>query len=114
MIKIQIGLAVTLLFFLGFARAEIEASKYTQTRIVEIHSLDYSDTTAIMSGYRYSFSGLNGWDLPPIKMYGANYGSYQMLRVAMKVKVEYRLSTHSRVVVQLEEVPYNTKLGVPG
>lgn len=112
--KIQISLSITLLFFIGFAQAEIKASEFTQTRIVEIHSLDHSDTTAIMSGYRYSFKGVNGWDLPTIRLYGSDYASYQMLRAYMKVKVEYRLSDHARIVIRLEEVSNDTKLGVPG
>jgi hypothetical protein len=74
--KIQIGLSIAFsiaaVFFVGSAQAEIKASEYTQTRIVEIHSLDHSDTTAIMSGYRYSFKGVSGWDLPTIRLYGTD------------------------------------------
>ena len=66
-----------------------------------------------MSGYRYSFTGLKGYDLPVIRMQGSNFGSYQMLQVGMRVRVEYRLSKHARVVIQLQEVPRNTRLGVP-
>jgi hypothetical protein len=66
-----------------------------------------------MSGYRYSFTGLSGYDLPVVKMLGSNYGSYQMLNIGMKVKVEYRLSKKSRVVTRIEQIPYGARLGIP-
>ena len=111
--KVRIGLLILWLAWLGSAHAGIDASEYTQTRIAEIHSMDFNDSTAIMSGYRSSFTGLHGYDLPDFKMYGSNHGSYQMLKLGMKVRVEYRLSSHSRIVVQLQEMPARTKLGVP-
>ena len=95
------------------ALAEVSASDYTQTRIGMVHSLDLANKTAIISGYRYSFSGTKGWDLPTVKMYGADYGAYELLRTNMKVRVTYRLSKKSRVVVALRQVSDDAKLGIP-
>ena len=97
----------------SLAWADINASEYTQTRIVEIFSLDYSKKTAVMSGYRYSFTGLKGYDLPRVQMLGTTVGAYGLLRPGMKAKVEYKLSKESRVVISLQQVALNTKLGIP-
>ncbi len=95
------------------ATAEIEASDYTQTRIAEIFSLDMAAKTAVISGYRYSFTGTKGWDLPEIRMLGSSYGSFETLRAGMKVRVRYRLSKSSRVVVDMEQVTNDARLGIP-
>lgn len=95
------------------AVAEIEASAYTQTRIAEIFSLDMAAKTAVISGYRYSFTGTQGWDLPEIKMLGSDYGSFETLRAGMKVRVRYRLSESSRVVVDMRQVSDDARLGIP-
>jgi len=92
---------------------EINASRYTQTRIGKIYSMDYASSTAEISGYRYSFSGVKGYDLPKIRLYGSNFGSFQQLTIGMTVRVIYRLSKKSRVVVELQQVADGTKLGVP-
>lgn len=92
---------------------EISASSYTQTRIGVIQSMDYAARTAVVSGYRYSFDGLKGYDLPSIRLYGSDYGSFTHLTVGMTVEVVYRLSKKSRVVVELQQVANGTKLGVP-
>jgi len=93
--------------------AEILASDYTQTRIGMVHSLDLANKTAVISGYRYSFTGIKGWDLPSVKMYGADYGAFELLRTDMKVRITYRLSKKSRVVVALRQVSDETPLGIP-
>ena len=93
--------------------AEVPASDYTQTRIGMVHSLDLANKTAVISGYRYSFTGTEGWDLPSIKMYGTDYGAFELLRTDMKVRVTYRLSKMSRVVVALRQVSDDTRLGIP-
>jgi len=93
--------------------AEVPVSDYTQTRIGMVHSLDLANKTAVISGYRYSFTGTKGWDLPSIKMYGTDYGAFELLRTDMKVRVTYRLSKMSRVVVALRQVSDDTRLGIP-
>ncbi len=93
--------------------AELPASDYTQTRIGMVHSLDLANKTAVISGYRYSFTGTEGWDLPSVKMYGTDYGAFELLRKDMKVRVTYRLSKMSRVVVALRQVSDDTRLGIP-
>lgn len=93
--------------------AEIDASDYTQTRIGMIHSLDAETKTAVISGYRYSFTGTKGYDLPSIKMYNSDFGAFALLRTGMIVRVIYRLSKSSRIVVELEQVKNSTRLGVP-
>ena len=92
---------------------EIEASSYTQSRIGMIQSMDYAANTAVISGYRYSFNGLKGYDIPPIRLYGSDFGSFTHLKVGMIVKVEYHLAKKSRVVVELDQMANGTKLGVP-
>lgn len=92
---------------------DIKASEYTQTRIVEIFSLDYSKKTAVMSGYRYSFTGLKGYDLPKVQMLGTTVGAYGLLRPGMKARVEYKLSEASRIVISLKQVALETRLGIP-
>jgi hypothetical protein len=105
--------AISLLIVSVPALAEVAASDYTQTRIGMVHSLDLANKTAIISGYRYSFTGTKGWDLPTVKMYGADYGAYELLRTNMKVRVTYRLSKKSRVVVALRQVSDEARLGIP-
>jgi hypothetical protein len=105
--------ALSLLIVSVPALAEVSASDYTQTRIGMVHSLDLANKTAIISGYRYSFAGTKGWDLPSVKMYGTDYGAFELLRTNMKVRVTYRLSKKSRVVVALRQVSDDAKLGIP-
>ncbi len=105
--------AIILVIFNVPASGEIPASDYTQTRIGQIHSLDMAKKTAIISGYRYSFKGTKGYDLPAIKMYNSEFGAFELLKTGMKVKVEYRLSKASRIVVELRQVAEDAKLGVP-
>ena len=104
---------IALLIIPAPALAEVQASDYTQTRIGMVHSLDLANKTAIISGYRYSFTGTEGWDLPSVKMYGTDYGAYELLRTDMKVRVTYRLSKKSRVVVALRQVSDDARLGIP-
>jgi hypothetical protein len=93
---------------------EISVSDYTQTRIGMIQAMDRASRTAVISGYRYSFSGVKGYDHPEVKLFGSNFGSFMLLNVGMTVKVVYRLSEKSRVVVELQQVADGTKLGIPG
>lgn len=92
---------------------EISVSGYTQTRIGKIQLMDYASRTAVISGYRYSFSGIKGYDHPDVRLQGSNYGAFTLLNVGMTVKVVYRLSEKSRVVVELQQVANGTKLGIP-
>jgi hypothetical protein len=105
--------AISLLIVSAPTLAEVPVSDYTQTRIGMVHSLDLANKTAIISGYRYSFTGTKGWDLPSVKMYGTDYGAYELLRTNMKVRVTYRLSKKSRVVVALRQVSDDARLGIP-
>jgi hypothetical protein len=105
--------AASLLIVSVPALAEVQASDYTQTRIGMVHSLDLANKTAVISGYRYSFTGTKGWDLPSVKMYGTDYGAYELLRTNMKVRVTNRLSKKSRVVVALRQVSDEARLGIP-
>ena len=92
---------------------EISASSYTQTRVGMIQAMDRASRTAVISGYRYSFSGVKGYDYPEVKLYGSNFGSFMLLSVGMTVRVVYRLSEKSRVVVELQQIADGTKLGIP-
>ena len=92
--------------------AEIKASAYTQSRIAEIHSMDPTTRTAIMSGYRYAFSGTLGYDLPQIRLYGSAFGAYELLEPGMRVRVTYRLPPQARIVTDLAQVSDRTPLGV--
>lgn len=92
---------------------EISASGYTQTRIGMIQMMSHASRTAVISGYRYSFSGVKGYDHPDVRLYGSDFGAFMLLTVGMTVKVVYRLSKKSRVVVELQQVANGTKLGIP-
>jgi len=92
---------------------ELTVSDYTQTRIGIVQSMDYTSRTAVISGYRYSFTGLKGYDLPEVKMYGSNFGDFTLLSNGMTVRVVYRLSAKSRVVVSLQQVADGTRPGIP-
>jgi hypothetical protein len=92
---------------------EINVSDYTQSRIGMIQGMDYASRTAVISGYRYSFSGVKGYDHPDVRLHGSKYGSFTLLNVGMTVKVVYRLSEKSRVVVDLQQVANGTRLGIP-
>lgn len=92
---------------------EISASGYTQTRIGMIQAIDRASRTAVISGYRYSFTGVNGYDHPHVRLVNSNFGSFVLLNVGMTVKVVYRLAEKSRVVVDLQQVANGTKLGIP-
>jgi|TARA_Y100000310_G_scaffold288232_1_gene313700 hypothetical protein len=78
-----------------------------------IHEIDRVSRTAVISGYRYSFSGVNGYDYPTVRLYGSDFGSFTMLTVGMTAQVIYRLSDKSRVVVELQQVANGAKLGIP-
>jgi len=107
------GLILVALSLCNTATAEVNASPYMQTRIAEIHTLDYATKTAIMSGYRYAFSGVLGYDLPKIRLYGSDFGAYELLEPGMRVRVTYRLSADARIVIDLQQVHDSTPLGVP-
>ena len=107
------GLILVALSLGNTATAEVEASPYTQTRIAELHTMDYATKTAIMSGYRYAFSGVLGYDLPKIRLYGSDFGAYELLEPGMRVRVTYRLSADARIVIDLQQVHDSTPLGVP-
>ena len=107
------GLILIALSLCNTATAEVNASPYTQTRIAEIHTMDYATKTAIMSGYRYAFNGVTGYDLPKIQLYGSNFGAYELLEPGMRVRVTYRLATDARIVIELQQVHDTTPLGVP-
>jgi hypothetical protein len=114
-IIITIHLLVTCAVLLsgkGYAE-EISASNYTQTRIGMIQVMDHASRTAVISGYRYSFSGVKGYDHPAVRLYGSKFGDFMLLNVGMTVKVVYRLSEKSRVVVELQQVANGTRLGIP-
>ncbi|HJN52177.1 MAG: hypothetical protein QGI68_13895 [Pseudomonadales bacterium] len=88
-------------------------SGYTQTRVGMIQLMDHATRTVVISGYRYSFSGIEGYDHPSVRLVGSNFGSFMLLTVGMTVQVVYRLSENSRVVIELLQVANGTKLGIP-
>lgn len=92
---------------------EISSSAYTQTRVGMIQEMDPASRTAVISGYRYSFSGVKGYDHPDVRLYGSNFGAFMLLTTGMTVKVVYRLTEESRVVVKLQQVANGTRLGIP-
>lgn len=89
------------------AYAELDVTDYTKVRRGVVRSIDYGARTAIISGYRYSFSGTYGYDHPPVTMYGSNFGSFELLTRGMKVEVEFRHSNESRAVVKLKQLADN-------
>jgi hypothetical protein len=106
------GLCIALLFS-SLSQAEVEASALTYTRIGEIHSMNPVDRTAIISGYRYSFNGVSGYENPTVKMIGGFSGDYGMLQPGMKVLVVFRSSRWARIVESMEQVANHVEIGVP-
>lgn len=102
-----------LMGYAGPAQAQIEASAYTVVRVGEVHEIDYAKKTAVISGYRYSFNGTNGYDLPEVRMLNSGYGAFEMLQPNMRVRVLYRESKHARIVVEMQQVSADTRLGIP-
>jgi hypothetical protein len=95
------------------ALAEIAASSYTVVRIGEVQSVDYATRTAVISGYRYAFSGVRGYDTPAVRMLNSEAGAFELLEPGMRVRVLYRLSERARIVVELQQVSRSTPLGIP-
>jgi len=113
LITIHLLMASSLLLAGNCYAEVISTSEYTQTRVGMIQAMDRASRTAVISGYRYSFSGVKGYDLPDVRLHGSKFGAFMLLDVGMTVKVVYRLSEHSRVVVELQQVANGTKLGIP-
>lgn len=99
--------------FVAPAHAQTAISDYTLVRVGEVHELDYATQTAIISGYRYAFTGLPGYKMPKIRMLGSLAGAFQLLTPGMRVRVLYHESQHARLVVEMQQVPGDTLLGVP-
>jgi hypothetical protein len=95
------------------AFAEVAASSYTVARIGEVQSVDYATRTAVISGYRYAFSGLKGYDTPSVKMLNSEAGAFELLQPGMRVRILYRLSEQARIVVEMKQVSSTTRLGIP-
>lgn len=99
-----------------FASAEktVKASQpkviYARTAVGEIHSIDMNARTAVIGGYRYQFGSPIYSDTSKISLYGYSFGSFEMLRVGMKVYVRYAEYGVSRYVVSLKELAPDTDI----
>ncbi len=89
-----------------------DQANYTQTRIGEVHKMNYAEQTAIISGYRYSFAVKEATE-PVVRLLGSQYGAFQQLTPGMRVKITYHPGEKARQVVVAQQVPDDTKLGVP-
>jgi hypothetical protein len=77
---------------------------YARTKTGIIRSINMENHTAVISGFKYEFGAINeGW-VAEVKMYGSEYGSFEMLKVGMKVRVVYGELNFTRVVVRLQQL----------
>jgi hypothetical protein len=79
----------------------------THRVIGDINKIDLATRIAIISGFSYSFSGLNGYDLPSVKLYGSQAGALELLKPDMRVRMDYVRGKTTRTVITLQEVDPN-------
>jgi hypothetical protein len=84
------------------AHAKEQISDFVLTQVAEISSIEISNRTAVIGGYRYFFSGLQGWDHPSVKLVGSDSGAFEILTPGMWVEVTYRRSPSRRIVESLQ------------
>ena len=88
--------------------AEGPTKVYARTQYGIIRSVDMANHIAIISGYKYEFGALqDGW-MAEVKMAGSDYGSFELLKPGMKVKVVYGEFGFTRVVLRLQQLPDDT------
>ena len=64
-----------------------------------IQAIDLAKRTAHISGYTYDFG-----DTVEVKMYGSDFGSFEMLQPGMKVEVVYGDPGDIRIAVRLQQL----------
>jgi len=85
-----------------------EGKIYARTKYGIVRKLDMVNHVAIISGYRYEFGALQtGW-MAEVKMVDSEFGSFEMLKPGMKVKVVYGELGFTRVVLRLKQLPDDT------
>ncbi|MBD3647331.1 MAG: hypothetical protein HUJ31_07770 [Pseudomonadales bacterium] len=101
-----------ILLFLGLLSLVVTSSPgwaadkriYTRETTGVIRSINLSEREAIISGYKYYFGSPVYNDAADVDMYGSQYGSFEMLRVGMKVYIRYAEYGNIRYVVQLQQL----------
>jgi hypothetical protein len=83
--------------------AQTADSRYpVASRAGVIESLSFSDSTLIISGYRYSVAVDAKVEI------GGSYGAFTMLRPGMRVHYDYLvISPSARRIIQIQELPSN-------
>ena len=108
MIRIFSSLVMlSLILSASFSLAEDFPKKsriYTVETTGIIRSIDIAEREAVIGGFRYYFGSPVLDNSSEVKMYGASFGSFEMLSVDMKVKVRYADTGISRYVVLLEQL----------
>jgi hypothetical protein len=85
---------------------------YTTRVVGDIQEIDLANRTAIISGYVYSFVGLNGYERPSVKLYGSQAGSLELLQQDMRVRIDFVKSEAWRTVITLQEVNPNNPANI--
>jgi hypothetical protein len=71
-----------------------------------IRAIDLSESSAIVSGFKYHFGSSHGIDRSIVKMLHQDFGAVEMLRVNMFVEVYYVQESGRRVaklIIQIED-----------
>ena len=84
---------------------------YTVETTDVIRSIDMARREARIGGFTYYFGSPVYDNSSEVKLYGVGFGSFEMLRVGMKVKVRFADTGVSRYVVLLEELSSTALVG---
>jgi hypothetical protein len=83
---------------------------YARKTIGQIHEMDMTERTAVISGFRYYFGSSVYGDASKVKLLGYNSGSFEMLNPGMKLRLTYAEYGTNRYVVLAEQLPDATDL----
>ncbi len=107
-----VALGLTLSAFSSFAEDFPRPARiYTVETTDVIRSIDLAGRKAMIGGFRYYFGSPVLGNSSEVRMYGASFGSFEMLSVGMKVRVRYADTGVSRYVVLLEQLSNLTIVG---
>lgn len=106
-----VSIFATLFVSPAFAAEETEKRIFARTTTGIIRDINLSKRQAIISGYKYYFGNPIYGDASEVKLYGYDAGSFEILRVGMKVRIEYAEYGHIRYVVKLQQLS-NSARGV--
>lgn len=99
-----VGLAILVSLWVPMPADATEKKIYTRETTGIIRDINLSERQAIISGYKYYFGSTVYGDASDVRMYGSEFGAFEMLKVGMKVRVRYAEYGHIRYVTVLQEL----------